>query len=118
MTEQVNPIDWQQCLNKASNDAETAKAIITMFINDLNEAFPKIQQAWEEENYDELRAHIHKLYGGSCYTGIPKMTDVLEQLEANLKNPQTAVVGPLLRAFFEEKELMIQHFNEKTFAKA
>ncbi|MDF3055411.1 MAG: chemotaxis protein CheY [Gammaproteobacteria bacterium] len=109
-------IDWQLCLKRASNDPEIARTILTMFIADLDEAFPEIRKAWEEEQYSVLKTCIHKLAGGSCYTGTPRIAAVLGELNIAINSsPHSVLLGSLFRQFTNAYRALHRHFDKNTF---
>ncbi len=76
-------IDWQESMRLANNKLDLAEKIIAMYIESLPESKTKILA--DRNNYKKLEMHLHKLSGASCYCGVPKIKEVISELETAIK---------------------------------
>lgn len=60
--------------------------IITMFIHDLPSTLQEIQEAWEGDNWEQLRFLSHRLKGGSANLGFADLSKIVADIENNIKN--------------------------------
>lgn len=117
-TKTENPINWEKCLKSACNDEKMAREILSMFIKDLNEAIPIINQSWTQKNYSVLRSHIHKLHGGSYYTGVPTLSVILAELDKAMKKPEesdASIISPLMQSFENASKNLLNCYNANKF---
>lgn len=82
---QHKAIDWALCVSLANNKPQVAEELLTMF----TESLPKFQQdilvAFQQQDMQKLRDHIHKLHGGACYVGVPKLKTTAAEIETLIK---------------------------------
>lgn len=95
-THQPNPIDLPTCLRIANQDKTIVKKLLAMFISELPSEKAAINQAFESENYNALRAHAHKLLGSGAYCGAQCLQRSLTQLSQYAKeNNHDALRGEI-----------------------
>lgn len=78
-------IDWQLALKRANQNQDTARELLTGFAQLLPDAIDTITVLWKTRDYEGLKAEIHKLHGACCYTGLPRLQQLANQLEGALK---------------------------------
>lgn len=78
-------IDWPLSLHRAGGKAGLALDMLHMLCTSLPESYQLIQQAWQQQAADTLLQHVHKLHGATCYSGVPQLKQLTEQLETQLK---------------------------------
>ena len=81
-------IDWSLSLQRAGGKAELALEMLQMLCSSLPESFQHIQQSWQAGDAEQLLHHVHKLHGATCYSGVPQLKQLTEQLETQLKRGQ------------------------------
>ncbi len=69
MDSTIAPINLAICLKIANNNKEIASKLISMFIKELPEAQKDINKEYENNDFIELKKHVHKLLGSSAYCG-------------------------------------------------
>jgi len=78
-------IDLQQSLSLAKNKADLARDMLQMLLESLPEARDSISVYLSEGSHTELQEVIHKLHGGCCYCGVPKLKKHSSELDADLQ---------------------------------
>ncbi len=78
-------VDWQLALERTGDREELAKEMLTGLIEGLPESQKEISNALVKDDTNELKSLIHKLNGACCYTGVPNLSTVCQELETQLK---------------------------------
>ncbi len=84
-TTELPIIDWELCVTLANNKTEIAQEILSLVIEQLPQDLQTIQQAFHKKDYPELLRYVHKLHGALCYSGLPRLKQVIVTLESLLK---------------------------------
>ncbi|WP_410210757.1 ATP-binding protein [Aquirhabdus sp.] len=83
-------VDWQLSLKLAAGKVDLARDLLRMLIEALPTDKMELIASWESRNFESLMSEVHRLHGGSRYTGTPtlrKTTGVMERaLTAAQKN--------------------------------
>lgn len=77
-------LDWSLSLKLASGKEKLAKYLHKIMIQSLPKKQELINLAFNTNAFLDLREHIHKLYGGCCYTGFIKLKYIAKALEHEL----------------------------------
>ena len=80
--------DWQLALQRANHNDEAAKDLLDQFIEQLPDISAVICQSCEQKNFSLLQEKIHQLHGVCCYTGVPKLRALCDEIEGALKRKQ------------------------------
>ncbi|RDV26720.1 hybrid sensor histidine kinase/response regulator [Alteromonas aestuariivivens] len=99
-------LDWQLALKRSNHNPAASKELLQDFIKLLPTSIEIIKQEWESKNFAGLQAEIHRLHGATCYTGVPKLQSLAEELESALKLGQHLLVAEHLPAFILEAEII------------
>lgn len=83
---QTKLVDIALSLSLAKNKPDLASDMLTMLIHSLPEAKNDIAGYLNEGNYKGLQEVIHKLHGGCCYCGVPRLKKTSAELDDNLKH--------------------------------
>lgn len=78
-------IDWSIALERTAGNVPLAKEMLNGLLDSLAENKQDIEQAITEHNIKNLKRLIHKLNGACCYTGVPNLNNICQQLETQLK---------------------------------
>ncbi|NVK23898.1 MAG: two-component sensor histidine kinase BarA [Gammaproteobacteria bacterium] len=101
-------IDWPLALSRAAGKQELAIEMFTMLISSLPKALDNINQGVESADCESLLAEVHKLHGACCYTGVPKLKDLVELIEVGLKQENCIdAVEPELLELIDKIEALI-----------
>lgn len=79
-------VDWDLSVSLAGNNLTNAREYIDFLLKDLSKELTIIKQCHASLNYDEIKLRVHKLRGGLCYCGLPRLNSVTLALEQALKN--------------------------------
>ncbi len=72
-TSETASVDIALCLRLSNNKPALARDMLKMLIAGITEEKQLIMQAMEEGDYIQAGELIHKLYGSSCYCGVPRL---------------------------------------------
>lgn len=106
-------LDWELAIKRTNNNQAVARELQRDFVAMLPEAIDNIKQQWDDGNYDDLKAEVHKLHGASCYVGMPKLQSLANKLETALKLDQHFLVAEHLSALTMEAEIVIVETNRE-----
>ncbi|NMH60023.1 hybrid sensor histidine kinase/response regulator [Alteromonas ponticola] len=101
-TPQLPSIDWQLALKRSNQNPAVSMELLDDFIKMLPESLRIINDTWDNNEFADLGAEIHRLHGACCYTGTPKLQDLTKQIESALKLKQYRVVDALMTDFINE----------------
>ena len=100
-------IDWSLALSRTGGKEELAKEMLIGLVDSLHDNHQNISQALAINDTEQLKSLIHKLNGACCYTGVPNLANVCQELETQLKSGITpAKLEPELLEFFEQMTLV------------
>lgn len=71
--ENLSVVDLSRSLKLANNKHALAIDMLTMLIESLQQDISRINQYADDQNEADFAREIHKLYGSSCYCGVPKL---------------------------------------------
>ena len=92
-------VDIQLCLKLANNKPALARDMLSMLLGGLENEKQQIAAALAENNFEELGELIHRLYGSSCYCGVPRLKHIsglLDKLFQSKQYEQTRDAIPAL----------------------
>ena len=78
-------IDWSAALQRSAGKADLAQEMLELLIQSLPHTENQIAQALLDNDQQLLLYALHKLHGACCYTGVPRLKNLLETLETQLK---------------------------------
>ncbi len=96
---QAEAIDWQLALSRTGNKVHLAKDMLSGLVKSLPELKHQIEDAITCQDNEQAQMLIHKLNGACCYTGVPALGKVAQQIETQLKQQHT--LDDLEPEFFE-----------------
>jgi two-component system sensor histidine kinase BarA len=70
---------------RAAGKADLAQEMLQLLVQSLPQAEQQIEQALTDNDQQLLLHALHKLHGACCYTGVPRLKNLLEALETQLK---------------------------------
>jgi two-component system, NarL family, sensor histidine kinase BarA len=112
-TQQNQPaIDWQQCLKISNQNPDLATELLSMFMQQLPEYKTNILQCYQNNQFEELHQHVHKLHGATCYCGMQHLQKLLSRFETALKAKHQTSYAQLITATTEEFAA-IEHYYQQ-----
>ncbi|MCC2617399.1 response regulator [Aestuariibacter halophilus] len=99
-------LDWALALKRANQHVDAARDLLQEFADQLPDAITEIETHWRERHYQPLQDAIHKLHGVCCYTGVPKLQSLCNEIEGMLKSQQYDGLTTRLPGLVLEAELV------------
>ncbi|GAA5218406.1 two-component sensor histidine kinase BarA [Corallincola platygyrae] len=81
----IDGIDWDLALKRAGGRESLAQEMLQMLLDSLPDVSDSLNKAYQEQDRAELLHHVHKLNGACCYTGVPALNKLANELETLLK---------------------------------
>jgi two-component system sensor histidine kinase BarA len=78
--------DWQLALRQAAGKPDLAREMLQMLVAFLPEIRNKVEEQLVGENPPELLEAIHKLHGSCGYSGVPRLKNLCQLLEQQLRS--------------------------------
>lgn len=92
-------VDIQLCLKLANNKPALARDMLHMLLAGLDAEKTQINQALAAEDFNTLGELVHRLYGSSCYCGVPRLKHIsglLDKLFQSKQHEQARTAIPAL----------------------
>lgn len=89
-------VDYQEAIDKAGGNAELAKELFGMLLQELPSLRQQLQDAITQANHQAIWDHAHKIYGSTAYCGVPQLCLAAADMEATVKTREL----PAIRAQF------------------
>jgi len=77
--------DWSLALRQAAGKTDLARDMLQMLVAFLPEIRNKVEEQLVGENPEELLEAIHKLHGSCGYSGVPRLKNLCQLLEQQLR---------------------------------
>ena len=113
MSKTTDPIDWEALLKLTSNKPDLAKELLGLFAAELPTLRDAINTAFQQGNLDELSDHVHKLHGSCCYTGVPRLKNLTQQLEELVKAKNNKAIKKTLNQINAEIERVLTAIRDQ-----
>ena len=98
---ELSHFDWLLALKRANYNEAGAIDILEQFVKQLPGLASNIERCYQANDFDEMQAFTHQLHGACCYTGVPRLHKLCDELEAALKRRQFESVKHKMRDFNE-----------------
>ena len=100
-------LDWQLAVKRTNQNPDAARTMLGDFIMLLPPTTATLKLLWESKDYDGLKAEVHKLHGACCYTGVPRLQELANELETALKLEQHFLGAEHLPALLSECDILM-----------
>ncbi|WP_198147290.1 response regulator [Gilvimarinus polysaccharolyticus] len=94
--EPSSPVNIAQCLALANHKKDLARDMLAMLIDSLEAEQLAFNSAYKAQDLAALQDQAHKLYGSSCYTGVPHLRSITGLLDKLLNTGQTHDLEPTM----------------------
>lgn len=84
------PVSIQRCLSLAKNKPELAHELLAMLLAELETDQADFNSLYQQQDWPQLLARVHKLHGACCYTGVENLRLACLQAESILKQNRLA----------------------------
>lgn len=81
-------VDQNLTYKLSSNNKKLMNQVFSMLLQEIPTYCENIQQAAEQKSLPDLERIMHKLHGVTCYAGLPKLKQLLDQYESAKKNAE------------------------------
>ncbi|WP_084128438.1 response regulator [Cellvibrio mixtus] len=81
-------VDIQLCLKLANHKPALARDMLSMLLAGLEVEKEQINQTLNAEQYEEVGELVHRLYGSSCYCGVPRLKHISGLLDKLFQSKQ------------------------------
>ena len=102
----LETVSVDDCLKLAANKEGLAKDMLKMLVESFDRDIPPIAEAMAQNARNDLLNTVHKVHGGTRYTGVPKLRQICHDFESAIKED----------AATEELEMLYQSFLTETDA--
>lgn len=97
-------VDWPLALERAGGKSSLVREMLQLLLNSIAPCREALQQALAKGDTELLIQHVHKLHGACCYTGVPRLKQLAETLETQLK--QGKALAQLQPEFYELDDVL------------
>ncbi|MCK5819255.1 MAG: two-component sensor histidine kinase BarA [Psychromonas sp.] len=78
--------DWKLALKQSAGKADLAQEMITMLLSEFTQIRGAVNLILKDEMpQDKFQELIHRVHGGCCYSGVPKLRKIIDIIEQGLK---------------------------------
>jgi two-component system sensor histidine kinase BarA len=107
-----NLIHWPTAIERAAGKHDLMKEMLQMLIASITPTRHALQQALAIHDENQVLQQVHKLHGACCYTGVPRLKNLAELLETQLKQgkslaelePELLELDDVLQALWQESQ--------------
>lgn len=103
---ELQSTDWNLGVTLTAGNEELAKDLFTMLINELPNTQELINTAYKNHDIKAFKDHVHKLHGGCCYVGVPKLKYLAKTLEMAAIKQDWATINLLIIELNQEFTLL------------
>jgi two-component system sensor histidine kinase BarA len=105
---QTPRIDWELGKQRAGGKIALAIDMLNMLLDSLPQSRAEIQLAVDENDTPNILKQVHKLHGACCYAGVPKLKNLSDIIETQLKKSKDAdTVMPELFELLDEMDNLL-----------
>ena len=84
-SKQSDAVDWQKALQASNHNEQIAAEMLRDFLLQLPAMQREIVELAHQHQYQALQQAVHRLHGVCCYTGVPALQNLCNELETLLK---------------------------------
>lgn len=111
--EQPSPVDIPLCLKLANHKPTLARDMLEMLVKNLGGERDAINQAFDNQDFEQLEELVHRLYGSCCYCGVPRLKRISGLLDKILQARQFDQVASPIRALDNEVDEILRWAYER-----
>lgn len=90
----LQSLDWPLALQRAANQAPLARELLQLLLNFLPQVSQQVQRLLRGVETPDILDWVHKLHGGTLYSGVPRLSLLCYTLESQLRqgsDPQALI---------------------------
>lgn len=111
----LKTIDWDLGIKLANNKSVLAKELLTLLVAELPQTRSNINQAFQQQDFKAMHQQIHKLHGACCYCGVPRLKEIVSELETKLRAKNLTNIEKLLQILNHEIEQILVAFQRNDY---
>lgn len=105
-------VDIAMGIRLANGKEDLATEILAMLIDSLPQEQQDIQTCFEQKDYANLLEHVHRLHGGTRYTGTPKLQIAAKELEESIKKRNYEQLNQHMNTLLQEIDAVLRWSKE------
>ncbi|MBN8431188.1 response regulator [Microbulbifer salipaludis] len=98
-------VDIGESLDLANQDPGLARDLLRMLLKGLHDDEQELARVYRDGDFKALFEHVHRLHGGCCYCGVPRLRAASEHLQELLRpvleHGEDGIDGATLESAFE-----------------
>ena len=94
-----------------NSDTNAAKEMLKLLVKSLPEFSEILEKAYQEKNIENIIKSAHKLHGGLCYVGAPRLKNAVNQLESKLKSGEINHLDQLYQSVHKELDAFLEVYE-------
>lgn len=106
------PMDMGRLLDNLGGDSEVARELMRLFVDDLTERLPELEQAFRDGDQETVQRQAHTLKGAGSNLCAPRFSrlafDILQVAKEGERGPTRAMVDALK----EEADRLRRHMTD------
>ncbi|WP_427399555.1 ATP-binding protein [Glaciecola sp. 1036] len=106
-------IDWALAISRSMNSEEEAFKFMDKLVANLEQQIPVFEELKAKRQVEDILYHVHKLHGPCCYTGVPKLQRLLNQVETSIKQNQQQDYTESLSTIIFEMQHVISEWSKR-----
>ena len=95
-------VDYAHSLSLSANNEDLLKQIFEILLRDIPDYQHQLQDALTKSQHGRLDAIAHKLYGVTCYAGLPKLKQYIKSFQQMLNRQDTSLFDEAVTQINEE----------------
>jgi two-component system sensor histidine kinase BarA len=105
-------VDYAEAIEKAGGNAQLAKELFGMLLQELPLLREKLQGAIAQEDLPAMWNHAHKIYGSTAYCGVPLLRQVASKMETAVRGKELAAIQQQYAALDKAIEQILEQGPE------
>lgn len=101
-------VDIQQSLSYSHNNRGLAKDMLELLIKMVRQEKNTLLSLYQSQDWESLSLLTHKLYGGSCYCGVPKLQESCEAADKLLQKKQYDQIDEPIKTLMHAMEEILE----------
>ncbi len=110
------PVVISSCIDLAKGNRALAKDMLAMLLKTLHADIQYIKGFWKDKDYENLHDIVHRIHGGACYCGVPRLLTASATTDKNLKNKRYENIETEIDELIESCQQLIAWQEEHDLA--
>ena len=106
----MTAIDLKLGAERIARTEQTAKDMLRLLLKNIDQDVLQIKTAYTQQNWETMRAALHKILGGLSYCGAPDLEQSCLHLQNALKNNDQRI-DTFFQRFLSEIDILKSTWN-------